>query len=162
MNRLNEYFEKMVDGITVNGGVVDKFVGDAIMGVFGGVIDLDNPCDRAVHAALAMRQNLRTLNSGLPDDKADRFENGIGIHHGEVLQGSIGSSGRKEFTVIGDNVNLASRVEGLTKNYPFRIIVTKAVVENLTDALRERCEPIEKVRVKGKSEEVELFGIREI
>jgi adenylate cyclase len=161
VNRLNEYFEKMVQGIASNGGVVDKFVGDAIMGVFGGVIDLDNPCDRAVQAALAMRQNLKTLNAGFPDGKTDRFENGVGIHYGEVLQGSIGSSGRKEFTVIGDNVNLASRVEGLTKNYPFSIIVTRAVVDKLTEALRARCEPIEKVRVKGKSEEVEIFGVRE-
>lgn len=161
VNRLNEYFEKMVEGITANGGVVDKFVGDAIMGVFGGVIELDNPCDRAVQAALAMRENLRALNAGRADGETDRFENGIGIHFGEVLQGSIGSSGRKEFTVIGDNVNVASRVEGLTKSYPSGVIVTRAVAEMLSESLRERCEHLGKVSVKGKTEEVEIFGIRE-
>jgi adenylate cyclase len=161
VTRLNEYFERMVDSITRNGGVVDKFVGDAIMGVFGGVIRLDAPCDSAVRAALSMREGLHAMNELKESSAPGAFDNGVGIHFGEVLQGSIGSRDRKEFTVIGDNVNIASRVEGLTKMYAFKIIVTGAVAERLSDPLRQRCVFIDKVTVKGKTREVEIFGIKD-
>ena len=113
--RLNEYFDAMAEPIARHDGVIDKFVGDAIMAVFGGVIDVEAPCSQALRAAQGMREALRRLNGSWKERGLDPFDNGIGLHVGEVVQGSIGASMRKDFTVIGDAVNIAARVEGLTK-----------------------------------------------
>lgn len=164
---LNEYFERMVDAITKNGGTVDKFVGDAIMATFGGVLELEQPCDSALEAAIAMRKNLKKLNVKKEEDEGGEacevFENGIGIHYGEVLQGTIGSRDRKEFTVIGDSVNVAARVEGLTKNYAaYKIIVTGSFVDQLSSKkLKDRCKFIENVKVKGKTQDIPIYGVKD-
>lgn len=157
--RLNEYFEAMVECIAAEGGVVDKFIGDAIMAVFGGVLPLENPSEAAVRAALRMRERLARLNDtwrarGLPP-----LENGIGLHYGSVLQGAIGSSQRKDFTVIGDTVNIASRTEGLTKDYPERVLVTEELMSRLGPELRGRCVAHGLVRVKGRTAEVAIYGV---
>jgi class 3 adenylate cyclase len=158
--QLNEYFDKMVAAIAENGGVVDKFVGDAVMAVFGGVIEIDNPCESAVRAALSMRKNLSEINEkrnarGLPS-----FQTGIGIEFGMVLQGTIGSADRKEFTVVGDAVNTASRIEGITKEYDFPILISANVHVLLPDHLKARCESVGAAKVKGKQREIDLYGVR--
>ena len=111
VSHLNTYFDGMVEAIQRHGGVVDKFIGDAVMATFGGVSEVDRPCDAAVEAALAMRESLAALNARWAAAGAPTFESGVGIEYGEVLEGPIGSAHRKEFTVIGDAVNVAARVE---------------------------------------------------
>jgi adenylate cyclase len=158
--QLNEYFDAMVTAITKHGGVVDKFVGDAIMAVFGGVIDLPSPAAAALDAAAEMRRRLEELNGGWERRGVPPFAVGIGIHHGEVVQGTIGSAERKEFTVIGDVVNTAARLETLTKEKGLPIVVSRAVVELLPAPRRAACEPLGAVKLKGKQREVEVFGVR--
>jgi class 3 adenylate cyclase len=157
--RLNEYFDAMVQCITRNGGVVDKFVGDAIMAVFGGVLPLDDPCSAAVRAAQEMRAELRTLEAAWRAQGVAPFDNGIGVHYGEVVQGNIGSHDRKDFTVIGDAVNTASRLEGLTKAYAAPIVISADVWARLSPELRAACHALGRAKVKGKEEELELFGV---
>ena len=158
--QLNEYFDRMVAAITENGGVVDKFVGDAVMAVFGGVIDLDNPCESAVRAALAMRKNLAVINEKRNARGLASIYSGIGIEFGMVLQGTIGSADRKEFTVVGDAVNTASRIEGVTKEYEFPILISGNVREPLSEELKSRCESVGSAKVKGKQREIDLYGVR--
>ena len=150
----------MVEAITADKGVVDKFIGDAVMAVFGGVLDLENPCDSALSAALSMKKALATLNASWEGINDTKFRNGIGIHYGEVLQGTIGSSERKDFTVIGDTVNTASRIEGLTKNYTYSILVTAAFYAKLSEANKNRCVALESVKVKGKEESIMIYGVK--
>lgn len=158
VERLNEYFDRMVNAVTKNGGVVDKFIGDAIMAVFGGVVDLPDPVNSAFNAARDMRSELAALNASWKARGKEPFENGIGMHFGEVLQGAIGSSERKDFTVIGDTVNIASRVEGMAKNYPFKVIVSEQFYRRLGEAQKKEFERIGAVKVKGREGEVELYG----
>jgi class 3 adenylate cyclase len=157
--RLNEYFDAMVQCISRNGGVVDKFVGDAIMAVFGGVLPLESPCDAAVRAGREMRVELGRLEAQWRAQGFEVLDNGIGIHFGEVVQGNIGSHDRKDFTVIGDTVNTASRLEGLTRDYPHAIVVSSDVHARLSPSLRAACRPLGKAQVKGKEEPLDLFGV---
>jgi class 3 adenylate cyclase len=161
VTHLNEYFDKMVESITSEGGVVDKFIGDAVMGVFGGLINLENSCDSALNSAILMRKGLNELNQKWKEQGLNTFENGIGIHYGEVLEGPIGSKNRKEFTVIGDSVNIASRIEGLTKEYAYKILITDSFYYLLSDKYKSLCIHLGKVKVKGKENEVEIYGVNE-
>jgi adenylate cyclase len=160
VGQLNEYFDSMVTAITRHGGVVDKLVGDAVMAVFGGVLELPSPATAALEAAVEMRQQLGELNQRLVERGVAPFENGVGIHFGEVVQGTIGSAERKDFTVIGDVVNTAARVEGLTKDKGYPILVTRAVRDLLPSDRQPACVSLGPVRLKGKQREVEIFGLR--
>jgi adenylate cyclase len=159
VRRLNAYFDAMVGAIVRNGGVVDKFIGDGIMAVFGGVVALENPAEAALLAARDMRAALKRLNAAWAAEGLEPFENGIGIHFGEVLQGSIGSEVRREYTAIGDVVNIASRVEGLTKEIKVPVAVTLDVHRLLPEALRACGKPMGALKVKGRNAAVEVFGI---
>jgi class 3 adenylate cyclase len=156
--RLNRYFDGMVECITREGGVVDKFIGDAVMAVFGGVLALDDPCGAAFRAARAMRLRLAELNRQWTTEGLEPLENGIGLHFGVALQGTIGSRDRKEFTVVGDSVNTASRLEGLCKDHAQRILLSQAVYERLDAAAQRACTSLGTVTVKGKSEPIRLWG----
>jgi class 3 adenylate cyclase len=158
VDRLNAYFERMVDAINQQRGVVDKFIGDAIMAIFGGIVPLENPCEAAVRAALGMREALGELNAEWTEQGIEAFDNGIGLHLGEVLQGPIGSRDRKEFTAIGDAVNSAARLEGLTKDNETSILITAAVYERLSADLRAGFNPLGDVSVKGKREMLVIYG----
>jgi class 3 adenylate cyclase len=153
VEHLNAYLSRMVDAIAQEGGVVDKFIGDAVMAVFGGVVDLANPASAALRAARRMRDAL----AGLHADGIE-FESGIGIHFGEVLQGPIGSEHRREFTVIGDTVNIASRVEGLTKEKGVPLLVTGEVYERLSSDERVSFSSLGEAKVKGRAAPVALWG----
>jgi class 3 adenylate cyclase len=148
----------MVDAIAQEGGVVDKFIGDAVMAVFGGVVDLPDPCGSALRAARRMRSALSSLNDEWRTRNLEPFENGIGIHFGEVLQGPIGSEHRREFTIIGDTVNIASRVEGLTKEKSLPLLVTGEVYEKLSAAEKSGFSAIGDTKVKGRATPVTLWG----
>ena len=161
VRRLNAYFDAMVGAIVRNGGVVDKFIGDGIMAVFGGVVALANPAESALRAACDMRAALKRLNAAWAAEGLEPFENGIGIHHGEILQGSIGSEVRREYTAIGDVVNIASRVEGLTKDIKAPVAITLDVHRLLPETLRADCRPMGVLKVKGRCEPVEVFGMQD-
>jgi adenylate cyclase len=159
VEQLNVYFDRMVTAITRHGGVVDKLLGDAIMAVFGGVLELESPCASAFEAALEMRAQLGELNRSLAEQDVPAFENGIGIHFGEAVQGAIGSAERKDFTVIGDVVNTASRLEGVTKEKGYPILLTREVRDLLPEPRRAVCTPLGPMRLKGKQREVEVYGV---
>ena len=160
MDRLNVYFERMVRAIESEGGVVDKFVGDAVMAVFGGLIELENPCRAAVRAARAMRAALAALNAEWASRSLESFENGVGIHHGPVIQGPLGAENRKEFTVIGDAVNTASRLETCSKELGFSVVVSQEVFARLPAEERSSFAPVGELTLKGKREVLTAWGAR--
>ncbi len=158
VERLNAYFDQMVDAIQVHGGVVDKFIGDAIMATFGGVLPLASPAAAAVAAAREMRSRLAALNASRDPDEP-LLQNGIGLHVGEVLQGAIGSRDRKNYTVIGDSVNTAARLEGLTRDHPHAILISAELRAELPVELQAIFAPLGRVKVKGREAEVEVLGL---
>ncbi len=154
---LNAYFSRMVQLVFHHGGTLDKFIGDAIMAVFGAPIQHDDDPARAVAAALKMRQELKRFNAERRLQGLLEIEIGIGLGHGDVISGNIGSDERMDYTVIGDTVNLSSRLEGLSKNYQQKIILSESVYDDVKDLLP--CVPLEAVKVKGKTQETIIYGI---
>lgn len=158
VSHLNRYLDEMVASIQAEGGVVDKFIGDAIMATFGGVSPLASPPEAAVKAALRMQQDLVLLRSEWTLHNLPLLRSGIGIHYGLVLLGPIGSEQRREFTVIGDVVNTASRLETLTKEHDCQIVISEAVFLTLSAELKTRFKKLGTVPVKGRSAPVTIFG----
>lgn len=156
--QLNEHLEAMVGAVSAQGGVVDKFIGDAVMATFGGVLPLERPCDQALAAARAMREALEGLNRRFAERGWPPLSIGVGIHFGEALVGSIGSVNRKDFTVIGDTVNISSRVESLTKDFPYDILVTGEVGANLTEETRRQGADLGEHPIRGRQGGVRLLG----
>ena len=161
---LNRYFTVMCTVIKKYGGTVDKFIGDAIMALFGAPVSYEDNARRAVAAAYEMREALETValeDLVMPDGM--KFNIGIGIHYGDVIVGSIGSSDKTDYSVIGDNVNLASRMEGLTKTYGSMILVTDAVKNDIfKTSNNEDCfefRYLDDVKVKGKEKAVPIYSI---
>jgi adenylate cyclase len=152
---LNEYFEEMYEAIDQYGGLLDKFIGDAIMALFGVPFSGARDADNAVAVANAMLRRLGGLNQRRVAAGRPPIDIGIGIATGDVVVGNIGSLRRMEYTVIGDSVNLASRLEGATKQYHVKILLSQGTVEALTvpTPLRE----IDRIRVKGKHEPVSVY-----
>jgi class 3 adenylate cyclase len=158
VQRLNAYFEKMVSAVHQSGGVVDKFIGDAVMATFGALNPLENPAASAVRAAEAMREGLKALNTEWAAQGIEPFDNGVGLHLGEIVVGPIGSEARKDFTVIGDAVNTASRLESLCKEKGFKVIVSDAVFRALPENERGRFADLGQSTVKGRQESMQLWG----
>ncbi len=151
---LNVYFERMVAIVHAHGGVVDKFIGDGLMAVFG-VDEPERAADAAVAAGLDMLAALDEIGPRL----ARPIRIGIGVHAGEVIAGSIGSTERLEYTFIGDTVNTASRLESLTKEVGVPLVVSDAARAELTDAgLRARLSDLGPQRLKGKAAPVPVWG----
>ena len=155
--QLNEYLSRMTSVVFSNGGTLDKFIGDAIMAVWGnvrsfGVAEDTKNCARA---ALAMRRELKQLNQKWREEGRMGLGMGIGINQGEVIVGNIGSHERMDPTVIGDSVNLASRLEGLTRIYGVDILVGPSAAELARDEVHLRS--VARVQVKGKSKPVDIF-----
>jgi adenylate cyclase len=155
--QLNEYLTRMTSVVFGNGGTLDKFIGDAIMAVWGNVRSLGMAQDakNCVRAALGMRRELRQLNQKWRDQGRMGLGMGIGINQGEVIVGNIGSHERMDPTVIGDSVNLASRLEGLTRVYGVDILVGASAAELARDEVHLRS--VARVQVKGKTKPVDVF-----
>ncbi len=151
---LNEYMTEMVAVVFENKGSIDKFVGDAIVAVFGSLVELENHAYCAVRAVLGMQRKLLDLNARWQQEYGVELQIGCGINTGEVFLGNIGSPDRMEFTVIGDAVNLAARLEGLTKFYGVGLVVSEFTREGLGDML---CRKLDLVRVKGKNKAVAIY-----
>jgi adenylate cyclase len=134
---LNEYFAAMVHEIFAEQGTLDKYLGDGIMAVFGAPISRPDDPVRAVRSAVGMRRSLRSFNAR--QRTRGGLEVDIGISHGESISGNIGSEQRMDYTVIGDSVNLASRLEGLTKNHPYKILINDRIYEQVKGQFRASC-----------------------
>jgi adenylate cyclase len=157
VRQLNEYFSRMVDIVFRHGGTVDKFVGDMVMALFGAPVDdVDHP-DHAVAAAVEMVRELAELNRRWASEQRVQLDIGIGVNSGDMIAGNIGSSSIMSYTVIGDNVNLGSRLETLNKQYRTRIIISDATRARLRTAYDLR--PLGDVVVKGKTRAVEIFEV---
>lgn len=151
---LNRYFSLQVDVVFKHGGSLDKFIGDCIMALWGAPLDDRDHARHAVACALDMVDTLNAFKKILGESGKD-FDVGIGVHSGPAVVGLIGSEKRREYTAIGDTVNLASRIEGLTKDAKRRVLVSKDTVERCGDAFDfEHCGTFP---VKGRAQPVELF-----
>ncbi len=152
---LNEYFNIMVDSVTQNNGVLDKLIGDSVMATFGIPYKSESDAINSIKTAIEMINNLELLNSAR--DLPSKVEMGIGIATGEVISGNIGSNKRFEHTVIGDSVNLAARLEDLTKYYGLKIIFCEDTFEKIKDKFI--CREIDRIKVKGKQKSVSIYTI---
>ncbi|MGF1490869.1 MAG: GAF domain-containing protein [Microcoleaceae cyanobacterium] len=159
---LNEYFEEMVDTVLKYKGTLDKYIGDALMAVFGSPAPLENHPWMAMQAAIEMRHRLEGFNALRVAKGLIPIKIGMGLHSDEVVSGNIGSSKRMELTSIGDGVNLASRLEGASKQYGTDLIISEDTYQRYADRLI--VQELDRITVKGKSKPVtiyELVGIRE-
>lgn len=154
---LNGYFGAMSRAISDNNGHVSKFIGDGILALFGALETNAWQSNDAGHAALAMREALAAYNEELRAAGLPTIAIGIGIHRGVVVAGCLGSQQLMEYTVIGSQVNLAARVESMTREHGVDILVTAAVRQHLDPRFRLR--PLPPTRGKGLSEEVVIFAI---
>ena len=128
---LNAYFDQMVESVHTHQGTVDKFIGDGLMCFFGAPERLDNPCQAAFDTARDMLVRLENLNLDLAASGVEPIAIGVGLHYGAAVVGHVGSAARHEYTAIGDTVNVASRLEGLTKELGYAVICSDIVAEAL-------------------------------
>jgi adenylate cyclase len=154
---LNEYFTTMVDIVFHHGGILDKFIGDAMLGVFGAPFSTGEDADRAVCTAIDMTKALKQFNAARMLKNEETINIGIGIATDNVLVGNIGSMKRMDYTVIGDGGNLASRLEGATKFYHADILISEKTCEQLK--YRYFIREVDLMRVKGKLQPVKVFEI---
>ena len=154
---LNEYFSIMVDCITRQGGMLDKFIGDAIMAGFGILVSYDDNEDRAVRAAIGMVTGLWEWNKLRATRGQDPLEHSVGLNTGLVVSGNIGSPKRMDYTMIGDGVNLAARLESACKQYSARILISQFTRAKLRGTYRLR--DVDLVVVKGKTEPVGIYEV---
>ena len=154
---LNEYFTLMVDCIQHESGMLDKFIGDAIMAAFGIPVAHEDDADRAVRAAIAMLRALRNWNAQRIADGKMPIDIGVGLNTDSVVSGNIGSKKRMDFTIIGDGVNLASRLESACKQYGTHILVSEFTYAQLRGTYRAR--EVDLVVVKGKTQPVAIYEI---
>lgn len=154
---LNEYFTLMVDCIQKEGGILDKFIGDAIMAAFGIPLAHDDDEDRAVRAAIGMVNKLREWNRERVGQGKKPVRIGIGLNTDSIVSGNIGSPKRTDYTVIGDGVNLASRLESACKQYSASILISENTYSKLKGTYRIR--KVDRVVVKGKTEPVCIYEV---
>lgn len=155
---LNEYFGRMVEVITAHKGIVDKYIGDAIMAFFGAPVRHGDDAYQSVLAGLDMLDAVKEFNADQAAKGRQSFQTGTGINYGVVTVGNIGSEKKMDYTVIGDMVNLASRLEGLTKVYHEPLIISESVFRSVEKKLP--CRMLDKVAVKGKVQGVRIFCVR--
>lgn len=152
---LNGYLERMQPAIGAHGGFIDKFIGDAVMALFP-----EDPSN-AVRAGVGMQRALLKLNAELATRGEHQLAMGIGIHRGPLMMGTVGSPKRMETTVIGDTVNLASRIEGATKMFNANLLVTEQILEGMDDPSEFTGRCIGRLRVKGKEEPATVYEVLE-
>lgn len=157
---LNEYFSEMEPIITKYNGIINKFIGDAIMAVFGEPIQDENHAENAVKCAYEMLKKVEYLHKKWVNEGKPEIEIGIGINTGEVFVGNIGSNNRMEYTVIGDTVNLASRLESYNKTYKTKMLISAATYKHVTkiaDVIK-----IPDVQIRGKSKKMDIYEVLKV
>jgi adenylate cyclase len=158
VTQLNQYFSAMVPIVFANKGTIDKFVGDMIMALYGAPLEDPDHADHAVRTALAMTEELARLNNQWAADGMPALDIGIGINTGDMVAGNLGSESIMSYTVIGDNVNLGSRLESLTRNFQTRVIISDATRQALKQPYD--LHPLGEVTVKGRSVPVQVYEVR--
>jgi adenylate cyclase len=156
--QLNEYFSRMVEIVFAHRGTLDKFVGDMVMALFGAPLDDPDHADHAVEAALQMVAELNALNTKWMATGRSRLDIGIGVNSGEMIAGNIGSEQIRSYTVIGDAVNLGSRLESLNKEYGTSIIISEMTAAKLRKQYALR--PMGTAVVKGRTRPVAIFEVQ--
>ena len=154
---LNDYFTIMVDCITDEGGMLDKFIGDAMMCIFGTPVPHDDDPDRAVRAAIRMMTDLKIFNDKRAMEGKMSIDHGMGINTDSIVSGNIGSPKRMDYTVIGDGVNLAARIESACKQYGAHILISEFTYKAVKATYRTR--QVDYVIVKGKTEPVGVYEV---
>jgi adenylate cyclase len=154
---LNEYLAEMTEVIFDHQGTLDKYIGDAIMAFWGAPLDTPNHAERACHAALGMSVALTKLQERWAAEGRPRINIGIGVNTGEMLVGNMGSAKRFNYTIMGDNVNLASRLEGVTKTFGTQTIISESTCERVRDTMLVR--ELDMIRVKGKKKPVTIYEL---
>jgi class 3 adenylate cyclase len=161
---LNAYFTRVCEPILAHCGTVDKYIGDAVMAVFGSPVTYPDHARRAVHAALGMAKEAQGfkqwMNERFPDKGLAEFGIGVGLFTGEAVIGDIGTPKRKEFTAIGDTVNAASRLEGVTKDLKCVVAASESTVKAAGPGVRTG--KVETLTVKGRSEPIRVYEITAI
>ena len=157
MELLSGYFDAMTPIIHASGGTVDKFIGDAVMAFWGAPLDDAQHAEHAVRAALEMQQAMEPLVAGLRARGLPPLQMRIGLHTGRVVVGNVGSQQRFSYTVIGDAVNLAARLEGANKAFGTGILLSQATARQLPTTLPIRV--LDEVIVKGRAESVRVFTL---
>ena len=157
---LNEYFTEMEPIITKYNGVINKFIGDAVMAIFGEPIQDKNHAQNAVKCAYSMLEKVKELQKKWAKEDKPKIEIGIGVNTGEVFVGNIGSVNRMEYTVIGDTVNLASRLESYNKIYKTKLLISSTTYEEVkgfTDVIK-----ISDVQIRGKANKMDIYEILKV
>jgi adenylate cyclase len=154
---LNDYMTRMVKCVEENHGVVDKFIGDAIMAIWGTPLSSGNDTENAINSALQMRKELVLFNRDRGGPGKPFIKIGCGINSGPVLAGQIGSEDRMEYTVIGDAVNLASRIEALNKPFGTDILISEDAFAQVRDIFA--VEKMQTIKVKGKEAPQQIFAV---
>ena len=152
---LNKLFDPLIDIVNAHNGIINKFLCDGFMAVFDAPLTTANDVQSAVQAGLAIIEQVKALSDSgaiVPTTIS------IGLHLGEVVTGNVGSEQRKEYTVVGDTVNLAARIEHLNKRYQSQLLVSESVWEAVADA-RFDWELLEAVRVRGRVEEIRIYKL---
>jgi adenylate cyclase len=156
---LNTYLRVMARCVIDSGGILDKFLGDGLMAIFGAMGDPTHGADAATQAALAMRTQLEALNV----DRGARREPvvlfGVGVHTGDVVLGAVGLPERSDYTAIGDTVNTASRMESLTKEFQVDAVISSATAE-LLDGAGAALRPLGEAQIRGKVATVRVFTLK--
>ena len=152
---LNHYFSEMTAAIFADKGTIDKFIGDAIMAYWGAPVKMDEHAFHATRAAMEMEKRLTHVNAWLTEQKYPTLAIGVGLHTGHAILGNIGSDTKLDYTIIGDTVNLASRMEGLTKQYQCCILITETTYADVEQQII--CRLVDLVRVKGKQQPVRIY-----
>jgi adenylate cyclase len=154
---LNEYLGAMTEILFANLGTLDKYIGDAIMAFWGSPYPQSDHAESACHCALEMSQALGKLNEKWKQEDRPPIAIGIGLNTGEVNVGNMGSEKRLAWTVMGDNVNLASRLEGITKQYQIQIVISESTYHDV--AGKFVCRELDKIKVKGKNHPVTIYEL---
>ncbi len=154
---LNEYLSEMTDVIFQHWGTLDKYIGDAIMAFWGAPYPHPDHAERACHAALHMLKSLEKLRQGWAAKGRPLIDIGVGVNSGPVLVGNMGSNRRFNYTIMGDNVNLASRLEGLNKEFGTRVVISEFTYEKVQDKFVVR--ELDLIRVKGKKVPVKIYEL---
>jgi len=154
---LNQFFDEMTSIVLAHGGTLDKFIGDAIMALFNAPLTLDGHQAHSARTALAMIERLDEIRPDFEERYGVKLNIGIGLHSGNAVVGNLGSSQRFDYTAVGDAVNLASRVESVSKYYGVPIIHTREIDAQLDDSFLRR--PLDRIRVSGKRQYAEIFQL---
>lgn len=155
--QLGQYLEEVTRTLLAGAGTVDKFIGDSVMAFWGAPAPMPGHAERACRAALAAQAGIDRLNRRWAAEGLEPFPTRMGLHTGEAIVGNVGFEGRMNYTAVGDNVNLASRLEGLNKQYGTSILISEATLEAAGDAVLART--VDLVAVKGKDRPIAVFEL---